>query len=230
MNAKALLDSRKFCLLMDDLARTWKDKKATDEDREMRLDAVLGQLGIDVSPIKSKPLPVVVLKKRIAPVPMSQVDEGYDSDHAPRGGFVLEDDEPAAKPAKVKKKPGPKTKAGKAAPKESPIGYVDRQRALRQNPNIELNKMADIIVAAVKAGKWDATGTMQISLPKNASVTGLEALLRERKVVFTQYTASLPMVNQKIDPGIAKLDLAVAEKMPAGQGHRVGGWVITLIK
>lgn len=46
MNAKLLMDSRKFCLLMDDLARTWKDKKAKDEDKEMRLDAVLALVAV----------------------------------------------------------------------------------------------------------------------------------------------------------------------------------------
>jgi hypothetical protein len=35
------MDSRRFCLLMDDLARTWRDKKAKDEDKEFRLAALM---------------------------------------------------------------------------------------------------------------------------------------------------------------------------------------------
>lgn len=45
MNSDKLLDSRRFCLLMDDLARTWRDKKAKDEDKAYRLQAVLDFLG-----------------------------------------------------------------------------------------------------------------------------------------------------------------------------------------
>lgn len=41
MDAKQAMDSRRFCLLMDDMARTWRDKKASDEDKEFRLAALL---------------------------------------------------------------------------------------------------------------------------------------------------------------------------------------------
>lgn len=41
MDAKQAMDSRRFCLLMDDLARTWRDKKAKDEDKEFRLTALM---------------------------------------------------------------------------------------------------------------------------------------------------------------------------------------------
>lgn len=41
MNASQLMDSRRFCLLMDDLAGTWNKRRATDEDKEFRLQAVL---------------------------------------------------------------------------------------------------------------------------------------------------------------------------------------------
>ena len=47
MNAKHLMDSRRFCTLMDDLATTWKKRGATDEDREFRLEAVLAFLRAD---------------------------------------------------------------------------------------------------------------------------------------------------------------------------------------
>lgn len=50
MNAKTLMDSRKFCMAMDDLVRTWK--KGTDQDKELRLDAVLALVG---------PAPVVMI-------------------------------------------------------------------------------------------------------------------------------------------------------------------------
>lgn len=40
MDPKQALDSRKFCMLMDDLARTWRDKKATEQDKEFRLTAL----------------------------------------------------------------------------------------------------------------------------------------------------------------------------------------------
>lgn len=46
MNAKQLMDSRRFCLLMDDLAATWSKKRASDEDKEFRLQAVLDALGM----------------------------------------------------------------------------------------------------------------------------------------------------------------------------------------
>lgn len=41
MTAKELMDSRRFCLLMDDLAKTWKKRDASDEDKEYRLNAVI---------------------------------------------------------------------------------------------------------------------------------------------------------------------------------------------
>lgn len=46
MNAKQLLDSRKFCLLATDFAKTWLDKKASEDDKEMRLEAVLTLLDV----------------------------------------------------------------------------------------------------------------------------------------------------------------------------------------
>lgn len=41
MDAKQAMDSRRFCMLMDDLAATWRNKKSKDEDKEFRLTAVL---------------------------------------------------------------------------------------------------------------------------------------------------------------------------------------------
>lgn len=45
MQAKQLMDSRRFCQLMDDLALTWKKRASTDEDKAWRLQAVLDHLG-----------------------------------------------------------------------------------------------------------------------------------------------------------------------------------------
>lgn len=56
MNAKTLLDSRRFHTLMDDLARDWRKRGATDEDRAFRLQAVLDFLGGEAVP----PAPVSV--------------------------------------------------------------------------------------------------------------------------------------------------------------------------
>lgn len=59
MQAKQLMDSRRFCQLMDDLAATWKKRASTDEDKAWRLQAVLDHLGetggsmAPVAPIKS---------------------------------------------------------------------------------------------------------------------------------------------------------------------------------
>ncbi len=47
MTAKQLLDSRKFCLLMDDLATTWKKRGSTEEDKEYRLAQIIEFLGGD---------------------------------------------------------------------------------------------------------------------------------------------------------------------------------------
>jgi hypothetical protein len=58
MQAKQLMDSRRFCQLMDDLALTWKKRASTDEDKAWRLQAVLDHLGeqggstASVAPIK----------------------------------------------------------------------------------------------------------------------------------------------------------------------------------
>ncbi len=55
MNAKSLLDSRKFCLLATDFAKTWLDKKASEDDKEMRLEAVLDNLGcLNAPPMPSE--------------------------------------------------------------------------------------------------------------------------------------------------------------------------------
>lgn len=40
VNPKQWMDSRKFCMLMDDLAATWRNKKSSDEDKEFRLTAL----------------------------------------------------------------------------------------------------------------------------------------------------------------------------------------------
>lgn len=59
MQAKQLMDSRRFCQLMDDLALTWKKRASTDEDKAWRLQAVLDHLGeqggstAPTAPIKS---------------------------------------------------------------------------------------------------------------------------------------------------------------------------------
>lgn len=46
MNAKQAMDSRRFCMLMDDLCATWNKRKASDEDKEFRLAAVLDFVGL----------------------------------------------------------------------------------------------------------------------------------------------------------------------------------------
>ena len=46
MNAKQAMDSRRFCMLMDDLAVTWKKRGASDEDKEFRLAAVFEFAGL----------------------------------------------------------------------------------------------------------------------------------------------------------------------------------------
>lgn len=51
MQAKQLMDSRRFCQLMDDLALTWKKRASTDEDKAWRLQAVLDHLGENVAPM-----------------------------------------------------------------------------------------------------------------------------------------------------------------------------------
>ena len=46
MDAKSLMDSRKFCLLMDNLAGTWAKKRAPEADKEDQLQAVLDFLAV----------------------------------------------------------------------------------------------------------------------------------------------------------------------------------------
>lgn len=256
MNAKTLLDSRKFCLIADDFARTWKDKKATDDDKEMRLEAMLGQiLGapsektfsemlkgpeliraaelhlekigpaartaaqkhlIETGQLVGKldPSDTIKPKRRYTKrKPLAEPAVEQVKETAPQGGFKLADDEPLA----------PKVL-------QSAIGYVDRQRALRKNPNIELNKAADIVQEAIKKNGWDASGTMQIPLPKGMSIVGLEAVLRERRLAFTAFMTSMPPRNQVISDSYKDISLDQADKISGGQGHRTGGWVVILTK
>ena len=51
MQAKQLMDSRRFCQLMDDLASTWKKRSSTDEDKAWRLQAVLDHLNESGQPM-----------------------------------------------------------------------------------------------------------------------------------------------------------------------------------
>lgn len=44
IDAKLLLDSRKFCMLMDGLANTWKNKKSGDGDRAIALQLVIDSI------------------------------------------------------------------------------------------------------------------------------------------------------------------------------------------
>ncbi len=72
MNAKSLLDSRKFCLLATDFAKTWLDKKASEDDKEMRLEAVLGMIRPDDIYDPSPPLqfkPVTAKQREAMGIP-----------------------------------------------------------------------------------------------------------------------------------------------------------------
>lgn len=107
------------------------------------------------------------------------------------------------------------------------LGYVDRQRALRQSPNVALAKAADVVEAAYKAGAWDGTGVMQIPLPKGMVVSGLESFLRqERKLAFTKLTVSLPPKGMKLDKNGG---LAATSEASITEG-KAAGWVVVLVK
>jgi hypothetical protein len=51
MDAKQLMDSRRFCLLMDNLCAVWSKKRAADEDKEYQLAEVLKFIGVNAAAV-----------------------------------------------------------------------------------------------------------------------------------------------------------------------------------
>ena len=129
------------------------------------------------------------------------------------GGFVGEDEGEA-----------------KEAPKF--VGYLESQRALRPDPIASLKQAADIVEAAIKENRWDGQGQMQVLLPKRMVVSGLEAILKDRRVPFTKLIVSLPPKNAEISaktfqglhPG------ADENRMRGAQGEKTAGWSVLVMK
>ncbi len=170
-----LLDSRKFCMLMDVLARTWASKKATDEDKEMRLDAILPFIRQDLEEQTISGILGKAAGQKIREIEASAM-AGHELD---------DDDEPAHAPG--------------AAPTLSSKDYLAQQIAARGSATGSLNAAADIVEAAIKANKWGPSGDMQVNIPKGLVVAGLEACLKARRIPFTSLLVSLPPKQTKID-------------------------------
>ena len=80
MNAKQAMDSRRFCMLMDDLAATWKKRGASDEDKEFRLAAVLEFIGLP-----AEGTAFIQPQRSLSEVMAGLVDEFKDGEDGSRG-------------------------------------------------------------------------------------------------------------------------------------------------
>ncbi len=221
MNVEELWNDFRFRTLLRDLVRNRND----DTLGPMRLQAMLDYAGGGRQGSTVPNLPAIVKAGFNAwagePVSLSQENRREPQierattateEQARLNGFQL--DEPEAIPESL-------TEA---------VGYVDAQRKLRRNPNEQLAKAADLIEAAIARGGWDATGVMQVALPKGMAVSGLEAFLRtERRVAFTKLTVSMPPKGMKMDANGA-LDLKSAGAVSGAAGEKAAGWVVVLVK
>jgi hypothetical protein len=157
----------------------------------------------EAPPKRTKP------KKKAEFKPLLQVKE-----EALPGGFMGEDD------------------AAEAAVAPKFVGYLEQQRALRPDPIASLKQAADIVEAAIKENRWDGQGQMQVLLPKRMVVSGLEAILKDRRVPFTKLIVSLPPKNaeisaktfQGLNPG------ADENRMRGAQGEKTAGWSVLVMK
>ncbi|MDE2102488.1 MAG: hypothetical protein KGL39_34900 [Patescibacteria group bacterium] len=111
-------------------------------------------------------------------------------------------------------------------------GYLAARMAERKDPIASLKQAADIVEAAIKENRWDAQGQMQVLLPKGMVVSGLEAILKDRRAAFTKLIVSLPPKNAEISAKtFAGLHPGVDEKrMRGAQGERTAGWAVLVMK
>lgn len=234
MTHAELWNDHTFRTLLDDVFKARKDPEMGPLRLKVAMDYVAAK-GIVEAPAhvrndlqrvipKPKPqVPVVPIATVLTPEPIS-MEESQEESSLNASGFTLTEEEEQAELEEAEPQPRKKAVA------ESSIGYVDRMRAQRKNPNIELNKVADVVIAAMNKGAWDANGQMQVQVPKGVSILGLQPLLRERGAVFTAFSASMAMSKQTMDAKFWTMSKEQAERAPAGQGHRVVGWVINIIK
>lgn len=148
-------------------------------------------------------------KKKAAFKPLLQV-----KDEPLPGGFMGEDD------------------AAEAAVAPKFVGYLEQQRALRPDPIASLKQAADIVEAAIKENRWDGQGQMQVLLPKRMVVSGLEAILKDRRVPFTKLIVSLPPKNVEISAKTFQGLHPVADenRMRGAQGEKTAGWAVLVMK
>ena len=214
MNATELWNDHTFRVLLDDVFKARKDAVMGPMRLEVAMNYAASKLNVPpVETIQRNKMADLALEVSARPQVPGYVDE-------PLPGFAVDDDEPSEPEA---------PKAVKGTKKA--LGYVEQQRALRKNPNIELFKAADIVEAAIKKGGWDAGGNLRIPIPKGMSVVGLEAVLRERRLPFTSFMSSLPLKNETMDASLWKMSESAAEQISGAQGQKTtAGWVIVLSK
>ena len=212
MNAPQLWNDHTFRVLLDDLFRARKDNSLGPIRLQAIMDYAERMAGVEGP--SAQPLTA----RTMAP------------------GFVLDDDDsseeatppipprsaPSSLPSAKSKKPSASShqKEPIAAP---PKSYLEARRAERKDPNASLREAADLVQEAIKAGRWDASGTMVVNIPRTYVVAGLEAILKERRVPFSSLTVSLPPKQQKID-------IESASARSGSAGERTGGWAIVLTK
>lgn len=217
MNAGQLWNDHTFRVLLEDLFKARKDEALGP----LRLEAIFRYVeGTQPAPVQEyrtqsvpkdlrKPMqeggvfPVAILPgKDRAQVSGPTVIPGREPVDGPGGAFELS--EPEEGPA------GPQTAAQ----------YLAQQleERKRRDPNESLKKAADIVEAALEKS---GDSVLNVRVPRNYVVAGLEAILKERRVAFSSLSCA-------IQPKQVHLDTKSAAALSGAAGEGSGGWLITV--
>ncbi len=252
MNGAELYNDHTLHILLDDLVKARKspdlgpirlqafldyaEKKSVEPGRREMLSPVMAQA--DDSVIRQRRLAIEVPRSYAETVNLP-AQAALPEDQAALIQAVPE--APKKKRGRPKGAPKPpktpKPKAGFAiaednAKPEDLRHYLADRMAERKDPQATLKEAADIVEAALKQGNWSAEGTMSIPIPRGLVVSGLGAILKHRKVNFTDLVVSMPPANTHIPvKSYAGLNPDSDEKkMHGAAGERTAGWIVLVTK
>ncbi len=206
MNAGQLWNDHTFRVLLEDLFKARKDEALGP----LRLEAIFRYV------------------EGTQPIPDGRA--GRPQPPAPRR--LMSD------PAKPQVEPGPTVIPGRepvdgpggafelSEPEDGPQGpqpaaqYLAQQleERKRRDPNESLKKAADIVEAALEKS---GDSVLNVRVPRNYVVAGLEAILKERRVAFSSLSCA-------IQPKQVHLDTKSAAALSGAAGEGSGGWLITV--
>lgn len=201
MTPSQLWNDHTFRVLLDDLFKARRD----DQLGPLRLEAIFRYVeGTQASLTGRPPAPALKPAKSHFPVTEKIFDDAVRETTKIDSGVSAFQLEEAEEPVEAK-------------------SYLEARRAERQDPEATLKLAADIVQKAVEVGNWTADGTMVVRVPRKYVVSGLQAILKARRVPVSAISCS-------IAPKKTHIDVTSASAISGSVGEGNGGWDVLVTR